>query len=137
MSTNMELKTPTRCYSFDQSVRKCNDRLVVNMMNQNSITFPDIWYLPCYCCCVKHPAHRNSKSRVYPLRCQDSGLPTRSCTAAAAADVAVRCCYCCDLGTGTHTKTVSDLWVEGIHTTSRDTPSRLRSKQALTSTVAQ
>ena len=137
MSTNIPLQTRTRCYSFDQYVRKCNDRLDVNMMNKIALYIRTEWYLLCYRCCVKHPAHRNSKSRVYPLRCQDSGLPTRSCTAAAAADVAVRCCYCCDLGTGTHTKTVSDRWVEGIHTTSRDTPSRLRSKQALTSTVAQ
>ena len=55
---------------------------------------------------MKHPAHRNSKSRVYPLRCQDSGPPTRSYTAAAAAGVAVRCCCCCGLGTRTHTRTV-------------------------------
>ena len=30
-STNMALKTQTRCYSFDHSVRKCNDSLVLYM----------------------------------------------------------------------------------------------------------
>ena len=72
MSTNIALKTRTRCFSFDQYVRKCNDSLVVNMMVKKSLYFRTEWYLLCYCCCVKHPAHRNSKSRVYPLRCQDS-----------------------------------------------------------------
>ena len=51
------------------------------------------------------PTHRNSKSRAYPLRCQDSGPATRSYTAAAA-DVFVRCCCCCDVGARTHTRTV-------------------------------
>ena len=37
----MALKTRTRCYSFDQSVRKINDRLVLNMMNKNGNTFPE------------------------------------------------------------------------------------------------
>ena len=107
MTTNMALKTRTRCYSFDQSVRKCNDRSGINMINDNRIIFPKTeWYLLCYCCRVKHPAHRNSKSRVYPLRCLDSGPPTRSYTAAAGG-LAVRCCCCCGLGTRTHTRTVS------------------------------
>ena len=105
MSTNMALKILTRCYSFDQSVRKCNDSLVLNMMTKMAIYFRTEWYLLCYCCCVKHPARRNSKSRVYPLRCQDSGPPTRNYTAAAPG-VAVRCCCCCGLGTRTHTRTV-------------------------------
>ena len=105
MSTNMALKTRSRCYSFDQYVRKCDESLV-NMMAKKSLYFRTEWYLLlCYCCRVKHPAHRNSKSRVYPLRCQDSRPPTRSYTAAAA-DVAVRCCCCCGLGTRTHTRTV-------------------------------
>ena len=105
-STNMALKTRSLYYSFDPSVRKCNDHLV-NMMNKNGITFPDrvVSATLCYCCCVKHAAHRNSKSRVYPLRCQDSGPPTRSYTAAAAAGVVADqgCCYnsCCGLGTRT------------------------------------
>ena len=76
MSTNIVLKTRTRRDSFDQYVRKCDDSLVVNMMAKESLYFPTEWYLLCYCCCVKHPAHRNSKSRVYPLQCQDSGPPT-------------------------------------------------------------
>ena len=105
MSTNIALKTRTRCFSFDQYVRKCNDSLVVNMMVKKSLYFRTEWYLLCYCCCVKHPAHRNSKSRVHQLRCQDSGPPTPSYTAAAAAGVAVRCCCCCGVGTRTHTRT--------------------------------
>ena len=135
MSTNMALKTRTRCYSFDQSVRKCDGSIVVNMMNKNYIIFPDrvISTAVLLLLCVKHHAHRNSKSRVY------SEPPTRSYTAAAAG-VAVRCCCCCcGLGTRTHTRTVplTSGWRVYIHTTSRDTPSRLRSKQALSSTVSQ
>ena len=106
MSTNIALKTCTRCYSFDQYVRKYNDRLDVNMVNKIALYLRTEWYLLCYCCCVKRPAHRNSKSRGHPLRRQDSGTPTRSYTAAAAAaGVAVRCCCCCGLGTRTHTRT--------------------------------
>ena len=104
MTTNIALKSRTRCYSFDQSVRKCNDGFVVNMITKIASCFRTEWYLLCYCCCVKHPAHRNIKNRVYPLRCQDSGPPTRSYTAAAG--VSVRCCCCCGLGTRTHTRTV-------------------------------
>ena len=100
------IKNPNTDFSFGQYVRKCNDSLVVNMMAIFFLHFRTEWYLLlCYCCCVKHPAHRNSKSRVYPLRCQDLRPPTRSCTAAAAG-VAVRCCCCCDVGTRTHTSTV-------------------------------
>ena len=116
MITNIALKTRTWCYSFGQYVRKCNDSLVVNMMAKKSFFFRTEWYLLCYCCCVKHPAHRNSKSRVYPMRCQDS----RCC-----------CCWCCSpvllllwFGhTHAHKNCASDLWVEGIQTTtSSDTP---------------
>ena len=93
----MALKTRTRCYSFDQSLRKCNASLVVNMMNENCIIFPDrVISTVLLLLCVKHHAHRNSKSRVY------SGPPTRSYTAAAAG-VAARCCCCCGLGTRTQT----------------------------------
>ena len=107
MSTNMALKTRTRCYSFDQSVPKCSDRLAFNMMDKNCILFPDgVVSTVLLLLCVEHHAHRNSKSRVYPLRCQDSGPPTRSYTAAAAAGVAVRSCCSCGLGTRTHTRTV-------------------------------
>ena len=86
--------------------------------------------------CVKHHAHRNSKSRVY------SGLPTRSYTAAAAG-VAIRCCCCCGLGTRTHTRTVplTSGWrvyiVYTYHAEGHTKHPRLRSKQALTSTVSQ
>ena len=77
MSTKFALKTRTRYFSFDQYVRKCDDSLVVNMMAKKTFHFRTEWYLlVCYCCCVKHPAHRNSKRRVYPLQCQDSGPPT-------------------------------------------------------------
>ena len=41
MSINMVLNTRRRCYSFDQSVRKRNYRLVVSMKTINIITFPD------------------------------------------------------------------------------------------------
>ena len=76
------------------------------MVNKNGSTCPDrvlstvLLLLLCQTSCP----HRNSKSRVAPLRCQDSGPPTRSYTAAAG-DVAVRCCCCCGLGTRTHTRT--------------------------------
>ena len=69
MSTNMALKTRTRCYSFDQSIRECNESLAVNIMNKNCIIFPDrvisTMFLLLY---VNHHAHRNSNSRVY-TRC--------------------------------------------------------------------
>ena len=113
MTTNMALKTRTRCYWFDQSVRKCDGSLVVNMMNKNCIIFPDrVISTVLLLLCVKHHAHRNSKSRVY------SGPPTRSYTAAAGG-VAVRCCCCCGLGTRTHTGTVplTSGWRVYIHTT--------------------
>ena len=117
-------------------LRKCDDSLVVDMMAKKSWYCRTEWYLLCYCCCVKHPAHPNSKSRFYPLRCQDSRTPTRSYTAAAAA-VAVRCCCCCALGTRTHTRTVplTSGWRYAYHVEGHT--SRLRSKQALTSTVSQ
>ena len=93
--TNMALKTRTWCYSFDQYVRKCNDRLVVNMINKNCIVFPDAWHLLCYCCCVKHPAHCNSKSRVYPLPSQTRDHRRKATLplllVVFAAGVAVRC----------------------------------------------
>ena len=118
MSTNMALKNRTRCYSFDQYVRKCNDSLVVDMINKNCNLFPDRMVSSVLLLlCVKHHAHHNSKSRVYPMRCQDSGPPTRSYTAAAG--IAVQCCCCCGLGTRTHTRTVplTSGWRVYIHNT--------------------
>ena len=112
MSTNMALKTRTRCYPFDQSLRKCNRSLVVNMMNKNCIILPDrVISTVLLLLCVKHHAHRNSKSRVY------SGPPTRSYNAAAG--VAIRCCCYCGLGTRTHTRTVllTSGWRVFIRTT--------------------
>ena len=44
-----------------------------------------------------------------------------------------------DVAVWAHARTQNcsfDLWVEGIHITSRDTPTRLRSNQPLTSTVS-
>ena len=107
-------------------------------MVKNGITFPDIVVSTVCCFCVKHPAHRHSKSRVYPLRCQDSGPPTRSYTAAAAG-------WCCSpvvllmwfRHTHAHKNCASDLWMRGIQNTSKDAPGTLRSKQALTSTISQ
>ena len=138
MSTNMALKTRTRCYSFDQSVQKCSDRLVVNMMNRNGITFPDRGYLLivllllCQTSC--------------PPQQQEQRLPV-AVPGLGTTDAELHCCYCWCCSpvllllwcghTHAHKNCASDLWGEGIHTTSRDTPSRLRSKQAVTSTVSQ
>ena len=41
MTTNMALKTQTRCYSFDQSLRERNRFSSIDMMNKNCIIFPD------------------------------------------------------------------------------------------------
>ena len=106
MSTNIALKTRTRCYSFDQCLRKCNDSVVVNMMAKKSLYFRTEGYLLCYCCCCETSSPPKQQEQGLPAaRCQDSRTPTRSYTAAAAA-VAVRCCCCCGLGTRTHTRTV-------------------------------
>ena len=107
MSTNIALKSRTRRYSFDQSLRKCKRKFSFNMINKNCIIFTDrVISTVLLMMCVKHHAHRNSKSRVYPLWCQDLRPSTRSYTASAAAGVAVRCCCCCRLGIRTHTTTV-------------------------------
>ena len=42
MSTNMALKTRTRCYSFDQSVRKGNDRLLTFLTKKKNVAIRDI-----------------------------------------------------------------------------------------------
>ena len=140
--TNMALKTRTWCYSFDQYIRKCNDRLVVNMINKNCIVFPDsvastVLLLLCETSC---PLQQQEQG--LPAAFPDSGSPTQSYAAAAAGGV---CCWCCSPvlmllwfgNTYAHKSCTSDLWVQGIHTMSRETPSRLRSKQALTSTASQ
>ena len=122
--------------------RKCNDRLVVNMINKNCIVFPDsvastVLLLLCETSC---PLQQQEQG--LPAAFPDSGSPTQSYAAAAAGGV---CCWCCSPvlmllwfgNTYAHKSCTSDLWVQGIHTMSRETPSRLRSKQALTSTVSQ
>ena len=64
MSTNMALKTRTRCYSFDQSVPKCNGGVVVKMMNKKRIIFPSrVICTVLLLLCVKHHAHRNINTR--------------------------------------------------------------------------
>ena len=139
MTTNMALKTQTRCCSFDQHVSKCNDRLVVNMINKNCIIFPDrvaytVLLLLCETSCPPQQQEQGLPAAVPGLGTTDAEL--RCCCAGV-------CCWCCSpvlllLWFGhkhAHNNCASDLWVEGIHTTSRETPSRLRSKQALTSTV--
>ena len=102
MSTNMALKPRTRCYAFDQYVRKCNDSLVINMITKITLHFRTevSTVLPLLLCETSCPPQQ-----VYPLRCQDSGPPTQSYTAAGGG-VTVRCCCCCGLGTRTHTRTV-------------------------------
>ena len=136
MSTNIALKTRTRCYSFDQYVRKCNDSLVVNTMAKKIVFFSyRVVSTVLLLLCVKHHAHRNSKSRVYPLRCRDSEPPTRSCNAAAAG-VAVRCCCCCGVGTRTHTRTMPLTSGWRVYIPRRGTRQE-GCKQALTSTVSQ
>ena len=132
MSTNITSKTRTRCYSFDLFIRKCNDRLLVNMM-KNCIIFPDrvvstVFLLLCKICCPPQQQDRGLPAAVPGLGTTDAKL--HCC-----------CCYCCSpvlllllwFGhTHAHKNCASDLWVEGVHATSRDTPSRRRSKQAIT-----
>ena len=111
MSTNIALKTRTRCYSFDQYVRKCNDNLVVNMM---SIIFPDrvvssVLLLLCETSC--------------PPQQQEQGLPA-AVPGLGTTDVKLHCCcWCCSSvllllwfeHTHAHKNRAYDLWVEGIH----------------------
>ena len=79
-----------------------------------------------------------------PPQQQEQGLPA-AVPGLATTDAKLHCCWwCCSpvlllpwfRHTHAHKNCASDLWVEGIQTTSRDT-SRLRSKQAVTSTVSQ
>ena len=81
-----------------------------------------------------------------PQQQQEEGLPA-AVPGLGTTDAKPHCCCCCWCcgpvllllwfgHTHAHKNCASDLWVVGIHTTSRDTPSRLRIKQALTSTVS-
>ena len=122
MTTNIALKTRTRCYSFDQHVRKCNDSLVLSMIDKNCIIFPErvvstVLLLLCETPCPPQQQEQNLPAAVPGLGTTDAKL--HCC-----------CCWCCSpvqlllwFGhTHAHKNCASDLWVEGIHTTSRDTP---------------
>ena len=114
------IKNRTRCYFYDQSLRECNVSLSINMMNKNCIMFPDrvvstVLLLLCEKSC--------------PPQQQEQGLPA-AVPGLGTTDVKLHCCcwWCCSpvlllLWFGhTHAQNcVSDLWVEGIHTTSRGT----------------
>ena len=114
------------------------------MKTQNGITFPDrvvllllLFYVVLLLC-----------GKSCPPRHQEKGLPAAAPglgTTDAKLHCCCWCCWCCSpvlpllwFGhTYAHKSCASDLWVQGIHTMSRETPSRLRSKQALTSTASQ
>ena len=120
MSTNNALNTRTRCYSFDQYLRKCNESLVVNMMAKKSLYISGQSGIY-YCCRVKTSC---------PPQQQEQGLPA-AVPGLATTDAKLRCCCCWFCSplllllwfrhTHAHKNCASDLWVEGIHTTSRDT----------------
>ena len=126
MRTNIALKTRTLCYSFDQYVRKCNDSLVLHMMAKKNILFPDrvvsttgsVLLLLCETSC--------------PPKQQEQGLPA-AVPGLATTDAKLHCCCCCWCcspvllllwfgHTHANKNCAPDLWVEGIQTTSRDTP---------------
>ena len=131
----MALKTRIRCYSFDQSVRKCDGSLVVSRINKSYVIFPDrvrdIYFVTA--------AVRETSC---PPRQQEQGLLGTN------AKLHCCCCWCCSpvllllwFGhTHAHKNCASDLRVEGIHTyhvEGHTKQPRLRSKHALTSTVSQ
>ena len=121
MSTNMALKTRTRCCPFDQYVRKGNDRQVLNMINNNCILFPRVVSTELLLQCEKS----------CPLQQKEQGLAAAvTGLGSTNAKLHCSCCWCCSpvllllwFGhTHAHKNCASDLWVEGIHTTSKDTP---------------
>ena len=122
MSTNIALKTRTRCYSFEQRLRKCNDSLGVNMMAKKSLYFRTEWYLLVLLLLCETSC---------PPQQQEQGLPD-AVPGLANTDAKLHCFCCCCCSpvllllwfghTHAHKNCASDLWVEGIHTTSRDTP---------------
>ena len=103
MSTNMALKTQTRCYSFDQSLRECSASLSIGMMNKNCILSPDrvvstVLLLLCETSCQPQQ--------------QEQGLPA-AVPGLGTTDVKLHCCscWCCSpvlllLWLRTHTRTV-------------------------------
>ena len=116
MSTNIALKTRTRCSSFDQRLRKCSDSLVVNMMNKNCITFPDrvvstvLLLLLCETSCPPQQQEQGLPAAVPGLETTDAKLHWWW--------------WCCSpvllllwFGhTHAHKNCASDLWVEGVQT---------------------
>ena len=85
MCTNMAFKTRTRCYSFDQYVRKLNDGLDVNMINKKCLIFPDrvastVLQLLCETSC--------------PPQQQEQGLPA-AVPRLGITDAKLRCCCRC------------------------------------------
>ena len=113
MSTNIALETRTRCYSFDQYVRKCNESLVVNMMAKK-IIFPKravstVLLLLCETSCPPQQQEQDLPAAVPGLATTDE--KPHCC----------RCCWCCSpvllllwFGyTHAHKNCASDLWVEG------------------------
>ena len=85
MSTNMALKTQTRWYSFDQSLRERNRCLSIDMMNKNCIIFPDrvvSTVLPLLC------------EKSCPPQQQEQGLPA-AVPGLGTTDVKLHCCCCC------------------------------------------
>ena len=132
MSANIALKTRTRCYSFDQYVRKCNDSLVVNMIKKCFI-FPDkvvstVLLLLCETSC--------------PPRQQEQGLPA-AVPGLGTTDVKLHCCCCC----WCCSPVLLLLWFGHTHAYKNcasggggytyHVEGHTRSKQALTSTVSQ
>ena len=121
MSTSIALKSRTRCYLFDQYIRKCNNSLVVNIMNDKKIIFfpmvSTVLLLLCETSCQPQQQEQGLPAAVPGLATTDAKL--HCC-----------CCWCCSpmllllsFGhTHAHKNCASDLWVEGIQTTSRDTP---------------
>ena len=146
MSTNMAFKTRTRFYSFDQYVRKCNDRLVVNMINKKLHCISGQSGIYCVTAAVWNILLTATARAGFTLCVARTRDHRREATLPML--VVVFFCWCCSpvllllwFGhTYAHKNCASDLWVEGIHThhvEGRTKQPRLRSKQALTSTVSQ
>ena len=86
MSTNMALKTRTRCCPFDQYVRKGNDRQVLNMINNNCILFPRVVSTELLLQCEKS----------CPLQQKEQGLAAAvPGLGSTNAKLHCSCCWCC------------------------------------------
>ena len=111
MCTNKALKTRTRCYSFDQYVRKCNDRLVVNMINKKLHCISGQSGIYCVTAAVWNILLTATARAGFTLCVARTRDHRREATLPMLvvvffAGVAVRCCCCCGLGTRTHTRAV-------------------------------